>query len=99
MIDAILGWSKASVRFVPYAQQLERLERAEQIARASNDKSRLARTARHGQRPHGARANLHAAPIFAECFTLAAELGDEQLTIVPTYFMGTLQWTMILMDR
>lgn len=91
-IDALLGWSHAAVRFVPYAEQLQRLERAETYARALNDKLRLALVLHGEGSAHMARGhNLRAAPIFGECFALADELGDEQLTVMPTYFMGTLR--------
>ncbi len=89
-IDAILGWAQAAIRFRPYPEQLAALSNAEELARAVDDKPRLAQVLyRMGSAQMASGHNLRAAPIFAECFTLAGELGDEQLTVLPTYFMGT----------
>lgn len=88
-IDALLGWAHAAEKFRPYAEQLARLTRAEELARALDDKPRLAR-ALYGiggvrvAQGHG----LRAYEPLSECFLLANELGDERLTITPTYFMG-----------
>lgn len=89
MIDVLLGWAQAAQKFRPYAEQLARLERAEQLARAMNDKPRLARVLYsiggvHTAQGHG----LSAYEPLSECFLLANELGDEHLTVLPTYFMG-----------
>lgn len=89
IIDALLGWAHAAQKFRPYAEQLAYLQRAEKLARELNDKPRLAR-ALYGiggvytAQGHG----LRAYEPLAECFLLANELGDERLTILPTYFMG-----------
>lgn len=90
VMDAILGWAQAAVRFRPYSEQTARLVRAEGLARAANDTVRLAQILyRAGSVQMASGHNLRAAPLFAECFALAEQLGDEQLTVVPTYFMGT----------
>lgn len=92
LMDAILGWSQAAVRFRPYAEQIERLAFAEKLARSTNDTARLAQILYRAGSAHMASGhNLRAAPLFAECFSLANELGDEQLTVVPTYFMAHVQ--------
>lgn len=89
MIDALLGWAQAAQKYRPHAEQFERLKRAEQMARALNDRPRLAR-ALYGiggvytAQGHG----LRAYEPLTECFLLANELGDERMTIMPTYFMG-----------
>lgn len=91
-IDAISGWAQAAVRFRPYPEQIRVLKLAEAQARAIDDKPRLAQILYRAGSAHMASGhNLHAAPIFSECFDLANELGSEQLTVVPTYFMGTMQ--------
>lgn len=87
--EALMGWAEAAAKYRPYAAQLEQLARAEKIARELDDKPRLARTlysigAAHTAQGHGMRAET----ALAECFTLADELGDERLTIIPAYFMG-----------
>lgn len=90
-IDAILGWAQAAVRFRPYPEQLAQLQVAEALARAVDDKPRLAHILyRAGSAQMASGHNLRAEPIFAECFTLAGELDNEQLTVLPTYFMGTM---------
>ena len=43
VIDTLLAWQEAAFNFTPYDVQLERLSRAEQIARKLNDKPRLVR--------------------------------------------------------
>ncbi len=89
IIDALLGWAHAAQKFRPFAEQLANLRRAEDLARASDDKSRLALALYllggvHIAQGHG----LSAYEPLSECFLLANELGDERLTITPTYFMG-----------
>lgn len=95
MVDVILGWAQAAYGIRPFADQLEQLKAAEAEARARHDKPRLAQVLyRMGSVQMASGHNLRAEPIFAECFTLADELDDEQMTVLPTYFMGTLS-----MDR
>jgi tetratricopeptide (TPR) repeat protein len=89
IFDALLGWAEAAAKFRPYAEQLERLARAEKIARDLGDKVRLAQVLYRVGGVHTSQGhNLRASAPLAECFTLAEELGDERLTVVPTYFMG-----------
>jgi class 3 adenylate cyclase/tetratricopeptide (TPR) repeat protein len=84
--DAIMGWARAAFKFRPYPEQVERLARAEQIARRLNDKRRLAEALHATGAVHQASGRiLRAIPVFSEAFTLAEELGDEALTIVPSF--------------
>ncbi len=87
--DAILGWAEAAFAFEPYARQLEQLARAEQIARQLGDKRRLALILHTIGKVHVASGHpfLATAPL-VECFALATELGDEKLSVVPTFYMG-----------
>jgi tetratricopeptide (TPR) repeat protein len=94
-IDALLGWAQSAFRITPYEEQLSRLGKAETLARAADDRARLAQVLYQIGRVHVASGhNLRAAPMLAECFTLAAELGDERLTVIPTFFMGS-----VLIDK
>jgi tetratricopeptide (TPR) repeat protein len=87
--EALMGWAEAALNYRPYAEQLEKLARAEQIARELDDKPRLARALYFIGRVHSASGhNLRAGQPLMECFALADEIGDERLTIIPTYFMG-----------
>lgn len=87
--EALVGLAEAARKYRPYATQLEYLARAETIARELNDKPRLARVLYSIGGVHTAQGhNLRAGVPLAECFTLADELGDERLAIIPTYFMG-----------
>lgn len=89
MYDALMGWAEAAAKFRPYAEQLEQLARAENIARELGDKPRLARALYSIGGVHIAQGHsVRAGEPLAECFTLANELGDERLTLIPTYFMG-----------
>jgi class 3 adenylate cyclase/tetratricopeptide (TPR) repeat protein len=83
---ALMGWAKAAFKFRPYAEQLERLTRAEQIARRRQDKRRLAETLHAIGAVHLARGrSLRAVPVFTEAFKLADELGDEALATIPAF--------------
>jgi class 3 adenylate cyclase/tetratricopeptide (TPR) repeat protein len=84
--DALMGWARAAFKFRPYSEQLDRLLRAEQIARRLNDKRRLAETLHAIGAVHVARGrSLRAVPVFNEAFKLAEELGDEALSTVPSF--------------
>jgi class 3 adenylate cyclase/tetratricopeptide (TPR) repeat protein len=83
---ATMGWARAALKFRPYAEQLERLARAEQIARRRGDKRRLAETLNAIGAVHVASGHaMRAIPIFTEAFALADDLGDEGLAIVPSF--------------
>ena len=86
LYEAIMGWAKAAFKFRPYTEQLERLTRAEQIARRLNDKRRLAEALHAIGAVHLARGHsLRAIPVYSEAFTLAEELGDEALSTIPSF--------------
>src|SRR5215212_9817163 len=81
-----MGWARAAFKFRPYPEQLERLARAEQIARRRQDKRRLAETLHAIGAVHLARGrSLRAVPVFTEAFRLADELGDEALATIPSF--------------
>ncbi len=87
--DAILGWAEAAFGFEPYGKQSEQLGRAEQIARGLGDKRRLALILHTiGKVYVAAGRPFRAAAPLIECFTLATELGDEKLAVIPTFYMG-----------
>jgi tetratricopeptide (TPR) repeat protein len=84
--DAILSWGKAAFKFRPYPEQLERLLRAEQLARRLGDKRRLAETLHTVGAVHLAMGHsMRAMPVLNEAFTLAEELGDEALATFPSF--------------
>ncbi|HEX2180880.1 MAG TPA: adenylate/guanylate cyclase domain-containing protein [Rubrobacteraceae bacterium] len=95
LCDAILGWAPAAFKLRPYQQVVDRLEEAEKIARELNDETRLV------QALHGI-ANAYISngfpgrgmPALFESFQLAEQLGDERLTLQPTFWM-----TMGMIDR
>ena len=71
----------------PYAEQLERLDRAEEIARNLTDKPRLVQTLHWKANVYLARGLwTQAGPALMECLALAEETGDERLTVRPMYF-------------
>jgi tetratricopeptide (TPR) repeat protein len=87
--DAMLGWAEAAFGFEPYPKQLEQLARAEQIARQLGDKRRLALILHTIGKVHVAAGHpFRATAPLVECFTLATELGDEKLSVIPTFYMG-----------
>jgi tetratricopeptide (TPR) repeat protein len=87
--DAIMRWVQVAQRYTPYAEQLERLMRAEAIARELGDKKRLAQALHWIGATHRAQGyNVRAIPALIECFHLVDELDDERLVITPTYYMA-----------
>jgi tetratricopeptide (TPR) repeat protein len=83
---ALMGWAKAAYKFRPYPEQLERLTRAEAIARRQNDPRRLAEALHAIGDVHLAQGHsLRATPVLAEAFELAEALGDEALACVPSF--------------
>src|SRR5262249_965183 len=84
--DAILSWAKAAFKFRPYPEQLERLLRAEQIARRLGDQRRLAEVLHALGGVHLAMGHsMRAMPVLNEAFTLADALGDEALAAFPSF--------------
>jgi tetratricopeptide (TPR) repeat protein len=87
LYSALMAWSRAAYLFKPYPEQLRQLKRAEEIARDSNDKRRLAEALyKIGAVKQGAGHSLGAIGAFAEAFRLAEELGDESMMVTPSYF-------------
>jgi tetratricopeptide (TPR) repeat protein len=87
--DAIIGWVEAAFNFRPYTEQLERLARAERIARDMNDKQRLAKALHWITDVYLARGQwTRARPVLTESFAVAQELSDERLAMRPTMFAG-----------
>jgi class 3 adenylate cyclase/tetratricopeptide (TPR) repeat protein len=88
LCDAILGWAPAAFKLKPYQEVVDRLEEAEKIARELGDEARLV------QILHWI-ANAYISngfpgrgmPALFESYDLAEELGDERLTLVPTFWM------------
>jgi class 3 adenylate cyclase/tetratricopeptide (TPR) repeat protein len=93
--DAILGWAPAALKLRPYQEVVERLKEAEEIARELGDEARLV------QILHWI-ANAYISngfpgrgmPALFESYQLAEQLGDERLTLEPTFWM-----TMGMIDR
>ena len=84
--DAILSWATAAAKFRPYAEQLERLLRAEQIARRLGDQRRLAEALHSIGTVHLAMGHsMRAVPVLNEAFLLAEALGDEALATFPSF--------------
>jgi tetratricopeptide (TPR) repeat protein len=87
--DVIVGWSQAAFGFEPFPKLLDELTRAQDLARRLEDKRRLAMTLLMIGKVHIASGHpSHAMPSLIECFSLATELGDDQLAVLPTFCMG-----------
>jgi transcriptional regulator with XRE-family HTH domain/tetratricopeptide (TPR) repeat protein len=87
VFEAIIRWQEAAFKFRPYAEQLHQLARAEKIARNHNDKARLIQALHWTANVHLARGLwMRAGPALTECLALAEELGNERLSVGPTYF-------------
>lgn len=88
-VDMLLGWVEAAFKFTPYDLQLERLARAEQIARKLNDKPRLIQILHWKANVLLARGRWsQAGPTLAESLGLAREVGEERLSVRPLYFQA-----------
>ena len=89
IFDVLLDWEEAAFNFRPYKEQLKQLSRAEEIARSLQDKQRLIQALHWTANVLLARGLwTQAGPALTESFALAEELGDERLSILPTYFKG-----------
>lgn len=87
--DAWMGWAEAATKLRPYSEQLEKLGRAEEIARELNDKPRLARALYRIGSVYIANGYAFRSTMpFVEVFTLAKEVDDERFAIIPTFSMG-----------
>lgn len=89
LCDAILGWTEAAFGFEPFPKLLEQLRRAESLARQHGDKRHLALILHEIGKVYIASGHARTAltPL-VECFALVTELGEEQLALFPTYYMG-----------
>ncbi|HKP51126.1 MAG TPA: adenylate/guanylate cyclase domain-containing protein [Chloroflexia bacterium] len=91
-IDAILGWSASSFQLKPFAEILDRLGHATDIAREIGDKRRLAQVLNWTGRVHMASGHpSQGAPALGESLALADELGDEKLAVFPAYGMAMMK--------
>lgn len=89
VIDAILGWTLARHKRNEYEGVIERLERAEELARATDDRGRLAGALSWIGNVHMLTGTpSRAMPFLLESQQLATELGDERLVLLP-HFMAT----------
>ncbi len=89
LVDSTLGWCRAAMKVKPYAELVERLTRAEKIARELNDKRRLAQVLHWLANVHFAHGyNTRAVPALFENYRLANEIGDERLSVIPSYWMA-----------
>jgi tetratricopeptide (TPR) repeat protein len=93
---ALMGWARAAFKFRPYPEQLDRLKRAEQIARRQGHQRRLAETLHALGDVYVAQGrNMRATPVLAEAFALAEALGDDGLATVPSFHAA---FTMMFRD-
>jgi class 3 adenylate cyclase/tetratricopeptide (TPR) repeat protein len=87
LIDAIMGWVATRYKLNTYDGAIERLERAEEVARSSGDRQRLARVLSWMGTVHVVTGRpSRAAPYLFESNELATELGDEVLSIAPFFY-------------
>jgi tetratricopeptide (TPR) repeat protein len=87
IFDVLLDWEEAAFNFRPYVEQLKQLARAEKIARDLQDKARLIQALHWTANVLLARGDwVQAGPALTESFSLAEELGNEQLAVRPTFF-------------
>ncbi|HSM59646.1 MAG TPA: AAA family ATPase, partial [Longimicrobiales bacterium] len=87
LIEAVMGWVATRYKLNTYDGAIERLERAEAVARASGDRERLARVLSWMGTVYVVRGTpSRAAPYLFESNELATELGDEVLSIAPFFY-------------
>jgi tetratricopeptide (TPR) repeat protein len=92
LADAILSWAPVALKLKLDAAILERLARAEQLARDLQDKSRLAQALAWTAHAHAlAGFPSRAVPILAESHQLATEVSDERLAMFPAFMMMSSQ--------
>src|ERR687898_46532 len=95
LCDVILGWTPAALKLKPYQEVVTRLEEAEEIARELNDEARLARVLHWIANAYISNGFPgRGMPALFESYQLAEQLGDERLTLEPTFW-----WTMGMIDR
>ena len=89
--DALLHWVEAAFKFRPYAEQLQQLARAEQIARELNDQPRLIEALYWTANVYLARGLwTRAGSALMESLALAEALHNDQLAVRPTYYKALL---------
>lgn len=87
MIDAILGWAVVRFKLNDYQGVLDRLLRAEELARSIDDKARLARVLSWiGTIYMVTGFPSRSEPYLIESNELATELGIESLLLLPFFF-------------
>lgn len=95
-IDMIIEWVTVRHRLNNYEGVLDRLEMAVQLARAGNDKERLATALTWTGNIHMVTGfPSRSGPYLAESQKLATELGNEQLLLLPLFFAS---WSLIDRD-
>jgi class 3 adenylate cyclase/tetratricopeptide (TPR) repeat protein len=86
-VDAIMGWVATRYKLNTYEGAIERLERAEAVARGAEDRERLARVLSWMGTVYVVMGRpSRAAPYLFESNDLATELGDEVLSIAPFFY-------------
>jgi class 3 adenylate cyclase/tetratricopeptide (TPR) repeat protein len=90
--DAVFAWVGARQKLDDYGGVVPRLERVIESSREQGDKARLARALSWMGNVHMLRGfPMQGIPYLAESKTLAEELGDEQLLLLPLFYSsGTL---------
>jgi class 3 adenylate cyclase/tetratricopeptide (TPR) repeat protein len=92
LIDATVAWVEVALKLKLDAPILERLARAERLARDLQDKSRLAQALAWTAHAHALTGfPSRAIPILAESHRLATEVGDEELAMFPGFLMMMLE--------
>jgi tetratricopeptide (TPR) repeat protein len=92
LYNALIGWVQAAFKFKAYEDILVQGERAVTIARSLGDKRRLAEALYWNASTHIARGRpTRGLPILIEGFALAEELGDERLSILPSFAQAFMQ--------
>jgi class 3 adenylate cyclase/tetratricopeptide (TPR) repeat protein len=88
LIDATVAWAEVALKLKLDAAILERLARAEQLARDLQDKPRLAQALAWTAHAHALTGfPSRAIPILAESHQLATEVGDERLAMFPGFMI------------
>ncbi|HEX6508667.1 MAG TPA: hypothetical protein VF221_13645, partial [Chloroflexota bacterium] len=90
LIDTIVSWAELAVRFNRFREAVDRLEEAERLARSLNDRRRLAFVLNWLGNAHvSAGFPSLGMPPLIESHQLAEEVGDDRLTLLPTFLTTT----------
>jgi class 3 adenylate cyclase/tetratricopeptide (TPR) repeat protein len=88
--DAILAWAELAFKVRPREEILGRLERAERIARDTNDDRRLAQTLNWIGNAHILSGfPMDGIPPLTEAFEIGRRLGDERAMMIPMFLTTT----------